>query len=48
MTGADSLTEVVRRAIAVYDFACQATEGGQQLAILDESGNVKTPVALVP
>lgn len=37
-TDADSMTEVIRRAIDVYDFLMTAKENGQRVVIRDDMG----------
>lgn len=47
-TGADSLTEVVRRAISIYDFVCAASEKGARIAVVDDDDVVQAHVQMVP
>ena len=45
-TGADSLTEVIRRSLAVYEFIWENTCDGKKILLEDEDGT-HTPVHLV-
>ncbi len=45
-TGADSLSEVVRRSLAVYEFFWKETEDSKKVVLRDEDGN-DTPVHLI-
>mgnify|MGYP003644751107 CR=1 FL=1 len=45
-TGADSLSEVVRRSLAVYEFFWNETDDSKKIIIRDEEGN-DTPVHLI-
>ena len=45
-TNADSLAEVIRRSLAVYEFAWKAQKKGLQLFAQDEHGK-KTQIALI-
>jgi metal-responsive CopG/Arc/MetJ family transcriptional regulator len=40
-TGADSRSEVIRRALAVYDFACAAKERGESVVLRGPGGREK-------
>lgn len=41
-TGAASLTEVIRRSMALYDFVTEHTHAGGQLILRYEDGNEET------
>ncbi len=47
-TESDSITEVIRRAIAVYDYALDTHRTGGRLAVLNDNDEIVTEVALLP
>lgn len=39
LTNADSMSEVVRRALAMYDFACNETSAGADIIVRAKDGS---------
>lgn len=46
MTESDSMTEVIRRALALYDVVVEARSNGQTLLIRDADGTTREMVVL--